>query len=58
MGIQPIFTPPHVKDLMANGDNLYKPHDHTPENAIHLNHDSRIEETEKYDWVKQSPLNL
>ncbi len=45
MGIWPIFRPPHVKDLMVDGDNVYKPHGHTLEDAIHLNDDSKIEET-------------
>jgi len=45
MGTWPILTPPHVKDLMVDGDEVYKPHDHTLEDAIHLNDDSKIEKT-------------
>jgi hypothetical protein len=28
MGVRPIFTPPHVRDLIVDGNNLYKPHGH------------------------------
>lgn len=45
MGTWMIFTPPHVKDLMVDGNNVYKPHNHTLEDVIHLNDDSKIEET-------------
>jgi len=30
---------------MVDGDNVYKPHGHTLEDGIHLNDDSKIEET-------------
>jgi hypothetical protein len=30
---------------MADGDDVYKPHDHTLKYAIHLNDDLKIEET-------------
>ncbi len=45
IGIWPIFRLPHVTDLMVDGDNVYKPHGHTLEDAIHLNDDLKIEET-------------
>ncbi len=45
MGIWPIVRPPHVKDLMVDENNVYKPHGHTLEDVIHLNDDSKIEGT-------------
>ncbi len=36
----PIFNPPHMRDLMDDAHENYKPYGLTPNNAINLNEDS------------------
>jgi hypothetical protein len=50
IGIRPIFTPPHVHDLMMDDANdVYKTHGNKPKDAIQLNDDSITQKIERYD---------
>jgi hypothetical protein len=50
IGIQPIFTPPHVHDLMMDDANdVYNTHGNNLKDAIQLNDDSRTQKIERYD---------
>jgi hypothetical protein len=48
MGFQSIFTPPRVKKLMDDGDDICKLHGNTPKDVIQLNDDSRNHDLKGY----------
>jgi hypothetical protein len=50
IGIRPIFTPPHVHELMMDDANdVYKTDGNNPKYARQLNDDSKTQKIERYD---------
>jgi hypothetical protein len=48
MGFHSILTPPHVKKLMDDGDDICKLHGNTLNNVIQSNDDSRYHDSKGY----------